>query len=184
MSFEVKLDQKSVVRAEETVRQAFKKVINNKEMLNEIGTTLVKDIQFQTKRGVSIPNESRISPLSASWIERRDSLSSVNSTSEVYGKRRSNLSFTGQLLNSVKHFILGPGKIEIKATGNRQPYKNLNGTNQKNTPSNEELADFVAEQGRKFIGVRAEMKPRLRKIVLGFIRRSSRVLNLFNINGQ
>ena len=183
MSFKFKINEKSIQDCERNVREAFNKVMRNQQMLEGIAETVVKDIQFQTRRGQSIPAESKFSPLTRKWINMRKKIEAAEGAGQAFSPERSNLTMSGQLLESIKGIIKGPGKILFTATGERDPYfyKTNSGISQrkkKNEPTNEELAEFVRLQGRPFMGVRPEIVTRIKRDVMAFIRRSSKVLGL------
>ena len=179
------MNEQSIKNLEEQTRKVFNKVIQSPELMNELGRTVVEDIQFQTKRGKSIPNGLKpFKKLSESWIETRGRITS--SLSDTFSKRRSNLSASGQLLNGLKWFIEGAGKIRIGFTGSHQPYtikrKDGKGTYKSGEAlPNEELAQYVADQGRPFVGVSPQVQTRLKSRVLAYIRRSARVLRAFSM---
>jgi hypothetical protein len=186
MSLKFEVNQRSIDALESNTRQAFEKVIRNRELLNDIGETIITDIKFQTRRGNSIPTKSKLKPLSKEWIEKRLAIDEAQATGQAFSPRRSNLTASGQLLDSLKSKITGVGKIIVEATGSRIPYfyttkrKGVQQRKKSNEPTNEELAEYVAEQGRPFLGIRDAIRDRIKRQVVAFIRRSSRVLNLVN----
>jgi hypothetical protein len=188
MSLRFEVSQASVDALESNTRAAFEKVIRNKELLNDIGETIITDIKFQTRRGNSIPGKSKLKPLTSKWIEKRRSIDEAQNTGQAFSPRRSNLTASGQLLESLKHKIVGAGKVIVDATGSRIPYfyttkrKGIQQRKKKHEPTNEELAEYVAEQGRPFLGIRDAIRDRIKRQVVAFIRRSSRVLNLISKN--
>lgn len=200
MSFTFKVNQKSLDKVESNVRDAFKKVISNNKMMGEIGKTVTDDIKFQTRRRVSIPLGSNFPALKdEKWKRLRDR---VQGKHESYGKNRSNLTVTGQLLDSLKWLTSGPGKLKIYFEGTHKPYiiqklqswkrraysrkdgtrvsattiKSNNSGNLKTGREikNQDLASFVASQGRPFVGVRDKIKERINRIVIAYIRRAGR----------
>lgn len=200
MSIKVRLDTKSVDQCQKDVIAVFNKVIANRTMMNEIGQTVVQDIAFQTRSGKSIPNQGeKFNPLSEAWIKERKQ---IIETHETFSQKRSNLTVTGQLINSMKHVILGPGKIAIDFIGTHKPYvqkyvtsfrrktkagkritvqTGKTGTRKVGKPiPNQDLARYVAEGGRPFVGVREQVKQRINRIVLAYIRRASRVFEKLN----
>jgi hypothetical protein len=184
MSITVKFDKESIKRVEEQTRTAFEKVIANRKLLNEVGEIVVTDIQFQTRRGQSIPNKARLKPLSKSWKEIRARIAESTDTHETYSPRRSNLTLTGQLLESLTWRIVKSGVIETLFKGSRRrPYfirrKRDNSLRTiESKISNEELAEYV-QKDRPFVGVRPQVVDRIKLKVIEYLRRSSRVLNLF-----
>lgn len=186
MSLKFEVNDDSLKRLEANTREAFEKVIRNKELLGDIGETIITDIKFQTRRGNSIPNKSKLKPLSSEWVDRRRGISEAQTTGQAFSTRRSNLTMSGQLLESLAHKIVGAGKLVIEATGTRIPYfyttikKGIRQRKKKHEPTNEELAGYVAEQGRPFLGIRDAIRDRIKRQVVAFIRRSSRALNIIN----
>ena len=183
MSITVKFDKESIKRVEEQTRTAFEKVIANRKLLNEVGEIVVTDIQFQTRRGQSIPNNARLKPLSKKWRETRGQIADATDTHPAYSQRRSNLTLTGQLLDALTWRIVKSGVIEtlFKSTRRRAYFfRRLDGriTKRETTISNEELAEYV-QKDRPFVGIRPQITDRIKIKVLEYLRRSSRVLNLF-----
>lgn len=186
MSLKFEVNQDALNRLEKNTREAFEKVIRNKELLGDIGETIIKDIKFETRRGNSIPNKSKLDGLSTKWKEKRRSISEAQATGQAFSVNRSNLTMSGQLLESLAHKIVGAGKLVIEATGTRIPYfyttikKGIRQRKKSNEPTNEELAQYVAEQGRPFLGIRDAIRDRIKRQVVAFIRRSSRALNIIS----
>jgi hypothetical protein len=219
MSLNLKVNDESLKALEENTRKAFEKVIRNQDLLNDIGKTIITDIQFQTRRGSSIPNNGKkFDKLSKKWIDMRARIGQAQGGGEAFSPQRSNLTLSGQLLNSLVTVIQGAGKILITFTGTHSPYRyelleyytvkkrkgrrinkgpikgfdggrgnlqyrNTNRSGQTTLGEemlNAELADLVAEQGRPFLGIRDAIRDRIKRQVVAFIRRSSRVLSLVN----
>jgi hypothetical protein len=178
MAFEFKFNQKSIDDMEQNVREAFRKV-NNKQMLDEIGSTVVTDVRDVTRnQDKSIPLElSELKLLKESWIISRTRLAKTNTTDRAFEDGRSNLTFTGQLLNSMKHIVVGPGRLMIKFMDIHKGYKSATGKVSKEI-SNELLAKYVAEQGRPFFGVRPSMRRQVNRIVKQYVKRALLVARL------
>ena len=180
MSISVKLNEKSLKDVEDLIKKAFNNVIRNKKMLTEIGEDVTKDIQFQTRAGNSIPNNEKLAPLKKSWILIRKRIAESQGTHQAYREKRSNLTLSGQLLNSLKAKVKGPGSVEVAPTGLRSRYKikrkDGKGTYQLGKLiTNQKLSEYVSKK-RPYLGVRPIMKERIRRTVIGYIRRSSSVL--------
>lgn len=184
MSFEVKINQDSIDKLQSNVKDAFKKVIANQNMLNELGQTIVTDVVEQTRNEKSIPLGMKdLKLLKEKWITRKQRLKSVNPTDEFYEEGKSNLTFTGQLLRALTWFIKGPGKLHIDFDEKvRTPYMNLNGEAQKEPITNKELAKHIAANGRPFVGVRPVIKRRLQRIVKDYVKRALVVARLSKNN--
>lgn len=218
MSISVKLNEKSLKDVEDLIKKAFDKVISNKKLLNEIGDDVVKDIQFKTRAGKSIPNnEEPFKPLSTArhpflyaiygrldfqkaktkkaqnklinlrgqqaaegynYIDIRRYISKATPTHQAFREARSNLTLSGQLLNSLKAKFPKKGSILIEPTGIRSKYKIKTAKGVKSIgklTTNKQISEYVSKK-RPYLGVRPIMKERIRRTVIGYIRRSSSVL--------
>lgn len=118
MSIKVKVSESSVKRSEKGFREAIEKTLKTTNLLQEIGEAVVTDIQFQTRRGNSIPGlntavaaakasgapapkRSNFAALSKSWIKMRERIVKTNPKHPAFSKARSNLTITGELLNAI-----------------------------------------------------------------------------------
>lgn len=98
------------------------KAIKDSEFEKELLTDLVKEIK-----------DNGIEPgLASSTIRRRDRLATVNPTDAAYSAGKSNLTFTGQLLASLRSKFRVRGLVfNFTAIGKHKPYKNMSGKKQK-----------------------------------------------------
>ncbi len=97
--------------------------IKQEGMLKEIGEAAIKDIQFQTRRGINGAYGNRLASLSKDWIEKRGDLASRGlNTHPAFEKRRSNLTITGQLLDSIKIKLFQGAAVVIGFTGVHKGY--------------------------------------------------------------
>lgn len=118
----VKFKSISIDRVETSVRDKVNSIIGEAALLNEVGDTIIKDIQFQTRRGVSPKTGERFKPTKKSWREKREKIAEATNTHEAYSKNRSNLTLTGQLLDSLRKTITGRA-VKIYFAGFHLPYK-------------------------------------------------------------
>lgn len=176
MEFKFKLKTSSVTALSKDVKQLFESVIQNQRMLNEIGESVVSDIKETTqKKGKSIPfglQDFRL--LKESWILRKTKLAETNHTDEFYEEGKSNLTFTGQLMNSIVHKIISKGTLLFSFDGTHEGYKSSTGRSSKSIP-NEKLAEYVAQAGRPFFGIRPAMRLRVNRIVKTYMKRAIQV---------
>lgn len=143
--------------------------IESKETLNEVGQIIQKSIVGAAKTGKD-PEGNKFKELSKSWIDRKQKLSRVNETSEFYRKSRSNLSFTGQFLNSFK-FAIDSSKLSLRFffDGVRKPYKGLRKEALDGVKTNKELAQRI-EETRPFV----MLSKKTESIVIILIKRKIR----------
>jgi hypothetical protein len=166
----------------ENIKKRMLQVTESREFLSEVGQEIVADIKFHAKAGRGIVDGVAVEfePLSSKTIESRKELREAgNATARPYNDYLSNLSMSGQLINSVKYSVIG-NTIEVFASGQRQPYILKDGTRSSaRIPTNEQLSKkhhdgAVGLPRRPFIGVRKEMRIRIIAKIREFIRRSLR----------
>ena len=83
----------------------------------------------------------KLKGLSKNYVKYRGRVSLADLTTP----RKSNLTLTGQMLNSMKVISAVPGKVEIGPTGTRRKRGN-----EEKTPTNAAVAAYQEEQGRTF----------------------------------
>ena len=133
----VKVDTSGLSRR---IKQIQEKAVSN-ELLTEIGETLVR-MNAKNARVGKASDGSSFPPLSEKWKEMRGKLAQINDTHLAYGRTRSNVTFTGQLLDGLMYTI-DPQKKSVTISFNnevRTPYKNLNGTRNESNKTNNEIA--------------------------------------------
>lgn len=172
----VKVTILNLGRAQKNMIAKFDQIKKDPELLRQIGDAALKDIVGYARSGKNPDTRSAFTKLSKSWIERREYLKRFNSPDGEFflNSRKSNLTFTGQLLRSIKYRFLRPGEVEIYASGNHVGYKTKSG----HTPSiqNEKLVEYLADGGRVFMQVSERLKKRINVIVKQHIRRLIRAI--------
>lgn len=166
-SFDVKI--KGVSRVQQSVKDLFKKVVTSKETLNQIGEKVVFLTKGTIRTGKSPDaqggNASSFQPITEGWINRKERLKDFNDASEFYRKGKSNLTFTGQLVDSLD-YELKQSSIIIRAFGSRKLYKGVNG---KALPdqakTNNEVVSSLKELGFNVFGITRQMVVVANKIV-------------------
>lgn len=165
----VTIDLSKVTRKLEEIEKNF----TSKELLEPVSKIVITDIQRETrsKKGFdeSGKRKNLPSPLSTEWSRYKDKLAGINKTHPTYGKGRSNLTFTGQLLNSLKAFF-ERNTITIKPTGTHRGYKQIRGGRSKDV-ENEKIAEGLESLGYKFLGVDDKTEKKIKTEITRFIRR-------------
>lgn len=173
------------------LNERVKSITKEEKLMKEISEALIKDIKFQTRRGKNGLTSEKLKPLSEKWIEERAKIAKSINTADAYSKKRSNLTLSGQLLDSIKSKIT-QNKISLFFYGNHSPYtKNkkikktkklkrgksiVNANNSSNTVmvgksiKNADLAQYIEDGGRQFFVIRPKMIEQVKKIVLKFMR--------------
>ena len=124
---------------------------------------VVDDLKETIRSGTNPKTGKPYKKLAESTIRHREFYAKINSTHPEYAPRRSNLTFTGQLVDSIKGKLKRTSKsvmIEIEPTGTHQGIKLKSG---KRSPSikNKKLAEFLADMGRFVTEISNTQKKRL-----------------------
>ena len=136
------------------VNKQLSSIIDTDELAEVVGRPLIERIKFEAKRGTPLNNAGSFKPLAKSTIENRIELAKYNKTATVYKENRSNLSFTGQLLDSLQfRRIKSDGKslkILVFFGGDREMYNigpKTKATATERNRTNDSLAATLAEIG-------------------------------------
>lgn len=178
MAFSIKL--KNLDRVKANVKNTMENALKDVTLRKEIGKQARDTMVALSKTGKDPSNGRFFKALKKSTVKRRRELADLgNTTTDVYSPEKSNLSFTGQLLNSVKVIVkAGDSIITIKATGGREAYKTGKASTAKNTPSNEKLMEIhMGGKGvpaRRFLGMSKKALGSSKRKVIEFLRRKLR----------
>lgn len=165
-----KVKIKNLNNVKKSVDDMFNEIRKDNQLLLDIGNKTVELTKAFNRSGKS-PNGKRHPDNSDAWDNRREQLKAVNKTSEFYKAYYSNVTFTGQLIDSIKLIKINRNEstVEIDATGNRKPYKNLDGSNVKGTPTNKKLVEYLADIGRNIFGINKQIENVINKIVRSYM---------------
>lgn len=152
-------------------KKKFEKFLESDKWKDDAANLAIKKIQGETRLGNQLSTGESQPALSQKWIWRRQELAEHNPVGTSYGFNKSNLTLTGQLIKSLKR-VSSRFSVEIAPDGARTPYKNVKGGTAKKTPTNQELANYLAEKGRKFLGFNEKLKSQIVKKLKEHIRRS------------
>lgn len=173
ISFKIK-DQNVFAKLESSIKDKMEKVLASEQLLDEVGNFVTDRIRYQARISKPINSQNSFPNLKPSTIANREYLSQFNNTHETYDAGRSNLTFTGQLLDSIKHRIKSAGVIVLEFTGNHRGYKTGSGKLTKSLP-NSKIARYLSEIGfdifDKALKDNKQVKARIRSIVLRYLRR-------------
>lgn len=166
---------KNLAAVEAEFKRRANEAIKQRRLLNRIGEDLAKQIVGSAREGKFIGNGSRLSALDADTVPQRQRLSRSNSTHPAYSPRRSNLTLTGELLDSIKHNVNeSRGEVIVEAKGTHPGYKTLGGSSSSSRTSNADILRFQASMGRNVIGINDKLRERYRQFVIEEIRRNFR----------
>lgn len=180
MGLMAKVKIKGVDRVKASVVKLFNEVKSDEALLVQIGQKSEELTKQFNYAGKDIPSNKKKKSISPEWADRKEQLKKTNKASEFYRSGASNLTFTGQLIESIKFTKVNrsQGSVTIEASGDRRPYKNTKGVvtdkAKGNTPTNKELAGYVKDGGRPLFGVNKQMQNVLSRIVRSFLNNKIR----------
>lgn len=153
----------------ERILTTLRKAIRDTRLLREIAIFMRTRVYQYTKRGTSLVQESRLTPLSQNYINYRKRLvagksrKSVKKFGDFFSPSRSNLTFTGQMLDALKTDVdPASGRAIVFVDDTPRSGDDL---------TNAEVAVKVAEAGRPFLGLDRVGRDRIRRMVIADLRR-------------
>jgi hypothetical protein len=125
-------------------------------------------------RSGKLPDESAIKSLAKSTINRRSKLAKINSTHSDFSASTSNLTFSGQLIDSFKSIVTFAGSklvLTLTPKGIHKGPNLIRGGRGKGT-TNEKVADGQRKMGRDFTKVGPKFIKRVREIIEQALKKS------------
>lgn len=156
----------------DNLKQKIKAVANelkDQKFGDHIAEQIVRKIR---KDGYNYKTGKSHKPLKQSTIEMRKSLAKYNKTHSDYSPTKSNLTFTGRLLNSIKARITAKSKgivMRIDVSGSHAPYKGKGRTHGERQ-SNKSIREQLAKQGRDPLALNKKSKDSLTRILTAIIK--------------
>lgn len=111
------------------IKAQIQAALSNDKILKEMGEVIVLNTKATARKGKNPTTLEKYPPLKASTIKSRMYREKSVATSEFYRAKRSNMTFTGQLIDSIKFEIVRAGnrlRLFIKASGSRNDSKLTN----------------------------------------------------------
>jgi hypothetical protein len=186
-----KVEIKGLDKLQKNIMKLLKNDLATKKTLDDIGASVVARVQSMARSGFTLfsGKKTKLKKLSKSYVAMRQgavkfrtmpsghvvgfqepdpALKDVDP--EFFNPSLSQLTFTGQMLRALgfkseKYKV----SVEIK-DGIRWPVQT--GGKAQKTLTNKEVADFVAKQGRPFLGLDKQGVARVKKILLDSIRKA------------
>lgn len=170
-----------VQAVEANIKATFDKVIKSKAMKNEIGEFMVQRIQAEARRTKPLNEDRSFPQLTENTVNRRKRLATVNNTQATFKPSRSNLTFTGQLIDAIFYRINSSNEVVIDVRSSRRdPIQGIRGSALESPPTNKALQEELI--GRGFLlysaeGIKSEPRimSRINNIVKKFVRRAIKV---------
>lgn len=181
MPLDIKIDLSQFTKIEDRIRSQAEVVLANPDLKKEVGDFAVERLRYQARTG-SPYNAARDLPLLRdSTILHRTYLAKYNPTHPTFEEGFSNLTITGELLDSLTWIDQGNTLLKLAFTGMHKPYKGVNGKRISKTIMNETIARYLAEKGFKVFDISLESNKqfvsRIKTICLRYIRRGLRIRN-------
>ena len=160
------------------VAKGVRKVINSNELKTQVGVFSTERLRFQARIRKPLNDTNSFPELADTTILQRAYLQKFNVPHPTYGTSRSNLTFTGQFLNSLGFERRNRG-IEFVWKGVRKPYRTGPNSRSRKALTNEDLASFLSELGfvpftTKGINKDRKFLSQIRALVRRFLRRNLR----------
>lgn len=132
-----------------------------------IAENLADVVKNTVQKGIDPKTDKPYDDLKQSTIDRRRTLSKVNPTDEKYSPARSNLTFTGQLVRSIRAFARpAKGIIEIRPTGTHKQYKGIRKKRLGKPVRNSDISEGLQNKHqRNLIGISERVKKNMLKII-------------------
>jgi len=142
------------------------------EVLEDVGRFSATRIQQFTRSGKTLAKADKpepLKPLSKPYkLQRAEWVKQGRQLSDFFKVNKSNLQATGQLIDSVTFKIpREKNTVDVTVSGNRRGEQ----------LSNQQLASYVAKQGRPFLGLDLNGIKRIKNIVLRALRRRLKAYN-------
>lgn len=164
-----RVDPTSVTATRKAVQTSLNRFIRGSGVLNDVANDYIEQVKIQ---GKDTQTDQPFKPLAQSTIARRRVLSRNNATDGKYSPARSNLTFTGQLVNSIKATIqVARGRITIEPKGVHKAYRGIRVRRLGRNIQNKALAAHLEDQGRTLIG----SSPKTQERIVSRIRASLRI---------
>ena len=142
-------------------------VIKEEQILNELGKFSADEIRKRTRGRLDTYKQEA---LSKPTIKRRETLIKQGNSSEFSKPRQSNLTLSGQLLDSITHKISqSTARITLFFKEGRRPYKGKKGQDLENK-SNKEIVADLASRGREFFFISDRLKAQLESKLKAYLR--------------
>ena len=162
---------KSVFNA---IEKVFKDTLQSQAMYDNIATFTQDRVVTQTRLGNDLTTGDKANkqpPLADGyvkyWKRVQEGKTKIAPDPRFFSPKRSNLTLTGQLLNSIKATVVkSKRQVVIEPTGKRD-----------DGLTNKEVASELADNGRKFLGLDLIGVQRIRRMVLEVLRRNIRNFN-------
>lgn len=158
-------------KLEKQLKERMHKALLDKKLLNDVGEAVVKEIRGNARTSGSRTGE-KFDTLEESTIKSRKQIAKYNPTGTSYSAKKSNMTLTGQTLNSIS-FKTASDKplLSIVAEGDHPGYLQKDGTRTKSV-SFENIIKWNHEKRKvMYINPQGKIVDQIRNIVKRHLRR-------------
>lgn len=175
--FKFNVDPTSLKRCEAAIRKQITTVLSDQKVMQEVGTVTTERIRYQARITQPINMDNAFPALKPSTIRNREYLLKYNQNHPTAEKTRSNITITGNFLDSLAYEYVSPGVLAISFKGNHLQYRGKKGQKLGKVITNEQLLGYLRAAGfNPFAGVALNaftpLKSRIRSIIKAALRRS------------
>ena len=170
---------KGLLEIEKKIGETFGKIQAGKQMRTEIGTFVQDRLRAQVRRGKPLNDTGTFPSLKESTKIIREALAGTNTTHPTFKVNKSNLTFSGQLVDAIVFRLLGRSLIRIEVANTpRRVLKSAPGVKKDlEVKSNREVDKDLRSRGFVMYtaqGIESEDKvfKRINNIVKKFVRRA------------
>lgn len=154
------------------VRRIFEETRSDTGLLKEIGEITSDQVRGFTRSGTSVATGKSFPPLKPSTIKNREYLAKYNSTHSAYSPSKSNLTLTGELLDSVQTSKVFKGSVTVEPKGTHKPYKTKTGKGK--SVENAKIFEYLEDKGFEVFSFGQEFRRRLQARVNVLIKSTLR----------
>ena len=178
MAFKFSIKPNQFLRVEQRLKKDVESILSSEALKTAIGEFSVERLRYQARLGKPLNASESLPNLQPSTVKTRAYLAKYNSTHPTYATARSNLTLTGELLDSLSYSDLGDFKLKISFKGEHSRYKSRNGYFGK-AIKNQTIAGYLAKLGffifDETLNTKKQFINRISNIARQFIRRGLRV---------
>lgn len=163
----VRIELKGLGKLKAGVVNALNRALSQPKVKIGIGQEVIKQNVRALRTGKSIDGE-RLPALSKSWIKRRTRLAQFNNTHSLYGPKKSNVTFTGDLL--AKGLIIdgindGSNSVTVKfSNAKHAPYVGVKGKKLKSS-KHSDIADGLTKKGWNLLDISQRLENSIKRII-------------------
>lgn len=179
MPFDIKIDPAQFAKIEKRIRDDANEILSGSALKQEVGEFAVERIKYQARIGKPLNSDGTFPLLRDATIMNRIRLAKYNKVHPTYEDGFSNLTLTGELLESLNWTDSGETSLTLKFVGNHSPYKSAKGVIERDDLPNATLVEYLAAKGfvvfDKSLQSNRQFISRIKTICLRYIRRGLRI---------